>query len=304
MGALGCRILAAGAGFQEEFDGAIEENKGWYENAVPRGDWREIPKHIANMFYLRSQELVADAAVPGSVFSTPTEFQSKIEEFKQFIEDMRPDLARAIEDANRRFKPVSVPDHIEIIQRLINVMVEAVEYVLSMKPQQAIKDAPGVDAWQLLQRLAANFHESVLALRKHPHAGPVFQIKNEWDCQYLFRSILAAYFRDVRIEEWSPSEAGSSARCEFYLKDHKTMIELKYVRQPSDQNKIKTELARDILDYGKNPSVERLCVLVYDPKQQLPAAVQLEDDLSRPSNGVLEIVVKISPSRGAREPRL
>jgi hypothetical protein len=152
---------------KEEFDGAIEENKGWYENAVPRGDWREIPKHIANMFYLRSQELVADAAVPGSVFSTPTEFQSKIEEFKQFIEDMRPDLARAIEDANRRFKPVSVPDHIEIIQRLINVMVEAVEYVLSMKPQQAIKDAPGVDAWQLLQRLAANFHESVLALRKH-----------------------------------------------------------------------------------------------------------------------------------------
>jgi REase_DpnII-MboI len=124
------------------------------------------------------------------------------------------------------------------------------------------------------------------------------------DLLSLFLSILAAYFRDVRPEEWGPSVAGSSARCDFYLKGHKAMIELKYVRQPSDQNKIKTELARDILDYGKNPSVERLCVLVYDPKQQLPAAVQLEDDLSRPGNGLSEIVVKISPSRGAREPRL
>jgi REase_DpnII-MboI len=286
---------------QDEFNGAVEENRGW-DHSVERGDWREIPKSIVGVFYHASLELVGDTEIPGSLFSTPLEFEGKIRDFVPLITAMRRDLDVAIADADRRFNPPHTPDHIEIIQRLIDVMISSIDYVFSQRPQAAVAKPSGADTWALLVHLARRFHESVLSLKKHLHGGTPLVIADEWDCQYLFRAILAAYFNDVRPEEWNPSVAGSHARCEFFLKAHRTMIELKYVRKESDQAKIKGELAKDLLDYGANPEVDHLCVLVYDPEQKLPHPVQLEHDLSKPTQDLRLVQVIVSPPRGTSEP--
>ena len=181
-----------------------------------------------------------------------------------------------------------------MLQECVQFTLEAIDYVLSIRPTLAKSFG---DALQILAKIIVRFHESVLALRTHPHNGQILTINNEWDCQYLFRSILAAYFANVRIEEWGPSVAGSSARCEFFLRDHATMIELKYVRRETDQDKIKNELAKDFVDYGDNPLVDRLFVLIYDPQNKLSAAVQLEKDLSQPRTGLQDVRVRISPPR-------
>lgn len=188
------------------------------------------------------------------------------------------------------------PYLITIARRQVVRIGNAIDYVHSKKPK--IPNANYVETdIDLIIRLARRFHESALSLREHPHNGTIFSIGNEWDCQYLFRALLAAYITDVRDEEWNPSVAGSSARCEFFLKTLSTMIELKYVRKSSDVRKIKSELATDFLDYGNNPQVSRVICLVYDPTHALknPAAVQA--DLSGPKTGLARVDVVVSPSR-------
>lgn len=143
-------------------------------------------------------------------------------------------------------------------------MREAVEYVANQQPPTAAPAGLANDL-PLILSLAVRFHESVLALKKHPHGSRTYVIRDEWDCQHLFRSILAVYFRDVRTEEWNPSVAGSSSRCEFFLKESGIMVELKYVRGPNDQKKMKTQLLTDFADYGANNEVECVFALVYDP---------------------------------------
>lgn len=182
--------------------------------------------------------------------------------------------------------------------RQVNNVAGALDYVRSKEPDAGSASAADdpVDAdLELIVGLARRFHEAVLSLAKHPHGGAPLKITDEWDCQYLFRAILTAYFPQVRDEEWNPSVAGSAARCEFFLKPLATMIELKYARKASDAKKVKTELATDFVDYGGNPLVKRMVSLVYDPGNVLPAT--LATDLSGPRQGLERVEVVVSPPR-------
>jgi hypothetical protein len=62
-------------------------------------------------------------------------------------------------------------------------------------------------------------------------------------------------------------------------KEQRLMIELKYVRKADDQKTIKSALLTDLADYGANSEVDYVIALIYDPSHQLPAAVQLQEDL-------------------------
>lgn len=210
---------------------------------------------------------------------------------------MADELDREEEKYQAKHKVDGPPFLIDVTRRHVAAVAAVLDYVESKKPHivSAKPVQAGVD---LIMGLARRFHESVLSLKDHPHNGVVFTIKDEWDCQYLFRAILAAYIADVRDEEWNPSVAGSSARCEFYLKNLRTMVELKYVRKAADAKKIKTELATDLLDYGKNPQVDHVVCLVYDPGQALKSPVAIQDDLSGAKNGLMSFDVIISPPRG------
>jgi hypothetical protein len=140
----------------------------------------------------------------------------------------------------------------------------------------------------------------VQALKKHPHNGTVYSVNDEWDCQYVFGSILAAYFSDIRLEEWSASVAGSSARCEFFLKPSGVMIELKYARKESDQSAFKGQIAKDLVDYGAREDVKFVLFLIYDPQRVLPNPVQLQKDLSGATKGLEDVKVIMSPPVLAR----
>jgi hypothetical protein len=50
----------------------------------------------------------------------------------------------------------------------------------SSSPQAPAGSA--VDDLSIVQRLALRFHESMPALKKHPHSGQTFVVKDEWDC--------------------------------------------------------------------------------------------------------------------------
>jgi REase_DpnII-MboI len=279
----------------EEFNEVMNEVR---QHARAREEsWYAACKSIMQALYHYSDEFPGDGTIPNERFSSPIAFEQGLLENKAFLDQMLKDLD--LEEAKYRAENDGAdgsPFLVTAVKGRVAYMREAVEYVASRKPSDAVTAGPAHDLPTILG-LAVRFHEPVLALRKHPHGGQIFAVKDEWDCQYLFRSILAVYFPDVRTEEWNPSVAGSASRCEFFLKDAGIMVELKYVRRADDQKKIKTELLTGFEDYAANPQVTRVVALIYDPDHHLPSPVQLQKDLSGPRKGLEDVRVIVSPPR-------
>lgn len=267
------------------------------EHANERAEtWHKTCKNIVYILPSYSAEFVDDVLIPGKRYASPDVFEKEISQYKDFVQGMADELDRELQKYRAADREDDLPSFFTDVQRYVDNVMAAIDYVQTNKPPVPATDPVKSDV-DLILGLAKRFHESVLSLNSHPHGGKIFTVQDEWDCQYLFRSILAAYFADVREEEWNPSVAGSSARCEFFLKTPRTMVELKFVRKATDARKIKSELATDFLDYGKNPQVSHIICLIYDPTHVLKNPSAMQTDLSGPINGMTSIDIIISPPR-------
>jgi hypothetical protein len=92
----------------------------------------------------------------------------------------------------------------------------------------------------------------------------------------------APEFKIERLEEFTPSYAGSSTRMDFLLPARKLVIETKIVRDRSHAKRVAEELIIDISHYGKHPDCQRLWCVVYDPDQLITNAEGLKNDLEGP----------------------
>lgn len=291
----GLRYLGdARASINDEFNDVMKEVRNY---AHARNEpWYPVCKNIVPSLYHFSKEFSEERVIPNSKFNSPNAFASELVAYKAFVEKMVSELDEQTARYEKTNKVTEPPVLVAAAGKMTAYILESIDYVLSQKPPSNVAEGITSDL-ELVVQLSRRFHEAVLALKIHPHGGTVWEVSNEWDCQYLFRSILASYFPDVRREEWSPSVAGSSARCEFFIKPLRTMIELKYVRDPKDQKKFKHELAADLLDYGANCECDYVVALIYDPQSHLADAVALQADLSGSTKRLKDVRVIISPPR-------
>jgi hypothetical protein len=105
---------------------------------------------------------------------------------------------------------------------------------------------------------------------------------SEYDVQDLLHALLRPWVGDIRPEEFTPSYAGSSTRMDFLLFKHKTVLELKFVRDRDHAKKIGDELIVDIEDYQQHPDCKHLWCVVFDPNHLLRNAEGLKTDLEGP----------------------
>lgn len=287
-------LAKARAAIHDDFNEAMNETRGY--PGSHRESWHSACKNIIATLYHYSMEIVEDTHIPSERFASPDVFDAELTNYRSWVQGMDDELDREDQKYQASNNVDGPPFLISVTRRQVASVAAAIDYVKSKKPHMPAADPVQADV-ALILGLARRFHESVLSLNIHPHNGIRYSVTNEWDCQYIFRAVLAAFIADIRDEEWNPSVAGTSARCEFYLKTLRTMIELKYVRKANDAKKIKTELATDFLDYGNNPLVDTVICLVYDPDHALtnPAAVQA--DLSGPKYGLTRVEVVVSPPR-------
>jgi len=285
----------ARAKVHDDFSQAMLELRE-YKHA--RGEtWYHSCKNIIQTLYHFSMEFVEEVEVPSNNYSSPQAVAVRLEEYRLFVVEMRRELVEENSKYQASNKIDGSPFLVTVAMRHVVYFLDAVTYVKSEMPEGSGRKAEADDI-ALVINVSRRFHESVLSLGVHPHGGKVLKIENEWDCQYLFRSILAGIFADIRDEEWNPSVGGSSARCEFFLRNLRLMIELKYVRKNSDAKKIKGEIAKDLLDYGGNPLVDSAIFLVYDPLNVLRNPIAFQKDLGGPTRGLKFVEVVLSPRRG------
>jgi len=134
--------------------------------------------------------------------------------------------------------------------------------------------------------IANRFHVVVMQLRQRYNSRSTIDVNDEYDVQDLFHALLKLYFNDVRPEEWNPSYAGGSSRCDFLLPEINTIIEIKKTRQSMSTKELGEQLIIDIAKYKNHPQCRRLICFVYDPEGRVNNPRGIEIDLSDCDNEI------------------
>ena len=150
------------------------------------------------------------------------------------------------------------------------------------------------DCLPLVEQICSRFHLVAKQLRSRHSDRETLIVKDEYDTQDLFHSLLHIYFDDIRPEEWTPSYAGRSSRVDFLLKKEGIIVEVKKTRQTLKAKEVGDELLIDIQRYQSHPDCRNLICFVYDPEGLISNPRGLENDLNRKEQE-FEVKVVIVP---------
>lgn len=147
---------------------------------------------------------------------------------------------------------------------------------------------------KLLHVIVAGLPRAMYPLTNRRKGAQVLTFESEYDIQDLLHALMRPWIKDIRPEEYTPSYAGSSTRVDFLLKEHRIVLELKFVRDDAHARRIGNELIIDIDHYRSHPDCDRLWCIIFDPRHLLPNPGGLKSDLEgrRESKGKA-VVVKV-----------
>lgn len=150
------------------------------------------------------------------------------------------------------------------------------------------------NSFSLVNQICSRFHLVAKQLRSRRLGRNTLIVEDEYDTQDLLHSLLHIYFDDIRLEEYTPSYAGSNSRVDFLLKKEKIVIEVKFASQKLREKGIGDQLIIDIKKYQTHPDCKQLYCLVYDPNNKINNPAGLENDLSGNHNKI-EVKVLVVP---------
>jgi hypothetical protein len=145
-----------------------------------------------------------------------------------------------------------------------------------------------------IENIFNKFHVCSRQLRARYSGRSTLDIHDEYDVQDFLHILLRLFFDDIRVEECTPSYAGSSARMDFLIPEHNIVIEVKKTRDTLKDKEIGNQLIEDIVRYKSHPNCKYLYCFVYDPEGLIGNPKGLEKDLSGIRDGIT-ILVNIKP---------
>ena len=146
---------------------------------------------------------------------------------------------------------------------------------------------PIIFASDNIKILCDRFHLFARQLKSRHGSRNTIEINDEYDVQDLFHALLNLYFDDIRDEEWTPSYAGGASRVDFLLKKEQTVIEIKKTREKLTDKEVGEQLIIDITKYKSHSDCKTLICFVYDPERRIKNPRGLENDLSKPTDGMI-----------------
>jgi hypothetical protein len=125
-------------------------------------------------------------------------------------------------------------------------------------------DAPEPEIGLIL-RLCERLPAAARILAKRQHGKAAFEITDEYDVQDLLHAMLRAYLKYSVHEEPLGKVGGvRSGRADVAIEELGTIIEVKFVHGPSDQQRIVDDYSNDLLIYTKWPHLKNFIYLVYN----------------------------------------
>lgn len=184
--------------------------------------------------------------------------------------------------------------HRQYINRLENAFSKLSGYktVLMMRVASSNEDQ-SFSAIKEVVRICSRFSNVTRSMRKRYSNRKPLIIQDEYDVQYLLKSLLSIYFDDIRSEETTPSCAGSYSRMDFLLKAEQIAIETKMTRENLADKELSKQLIQDIAQYQTHHDVNTLVCFVYDPGQYIENPSGIIRDLELQSSDKLMVKVII-----------
>lgn len=137
-----------------------------------------------------------------------------------------------------------------------------------------------IDAVKIVLEIGHKFKQVSRQIKTRYGNRNTIEVKDEYDVQDLFHSIMRLFFDDIRTEEWIPSYAGGNKRTDFLLPDYSITVELKHSRPTMTAKDLGEQLIVDIANYEKHPKVRIIVNLVFDYEGHIKNPVGIERDLS------------------------
>jgi len=138
--------------------------------------------------------------------------------------------------------------------------------------------------------------DSIVITLTRPDNWTPRRFLNEYIVQDFLRALLVVHFDDVRLEEYTPSHAGRSARIDFLLRPEKIVLEIKMTREWLALEELRNQTIIDIEEYSKMTDCETLVCIVYDPHHRVSNPSGFESDLSG-QRGRITVEVIVIPKR-------
>lgn len=145
-----------------------------------------------------------------------------------------------------------------------------------------------------LEMIFKKFHIVARSLSKRRHNRDVLELHDEYDLQYLLKSLMMLFFDDIRPEEFTPGYASKSVKMDFLLNREQIVVECKMTSPSCNDKTITDELIIDIGRYDKHPKCKKLVCLVYDPEGFIDNKAVL-NDLEDKSTPKLSVHVYVMP---------
>jgi hypothetical protein len=157
--------------------------------------------------------------------------------------------------------------------------------------------SPSAESYLLgIEGILRNFHAFYTQLNHRHDDRPGIDIADEYDAQDILRALLRLHFRDVRIEEHTPSYAGAASRMDFLLHNEEIVVEVKMAREKLKDKAIGEQLIVDVARYSSHPRCKHLICFVYDPKYSVANPEGLRSDVMRLGGGKMKVDVIFSPA--------
>lgn len=150
------------------------------------------------------------------------------------------------------------------------------------------------DSLELAKTLCRKFHRFARQLQSRHSERDTIEFNDEYDVQDAFHAILKLHFNDIRVEEYTPSYAGSNSRIDFLLHEEEIAIEIKKTRSSLKAKEVGEQIAIDIQRYKPHPQCKKLLCFVYDPEGKIGNPSGLEKDLTMKEEH-LQVITIICP---------
>jgi hypothetical protein len=144
---------------------------------------------------------------------------------------------------------------------------------------------------EIIEHIIQRFHIVARQIRQRYNNRETLDVSDEYDVQDLLHALLKLFFDDIRPEDWTPSYAGGASIVDFILKAEQVVIEVKKTREGLGAKQVGDQLLKAIGRYRSRPDCKTLICFVYDPDGYIGNPIGLENDLSKPVNGMLVKVI-------------
>lgn len=143
----------------------------------------------------------------------------------------------------------------------------------------------------VLTNIFQNFHRFAQQLQdRQKNAVPII-IENEYALQDFVHAILRLHFNWVEKEFPLPTYCGKASRIDFYLKEERIGIEVKFASKNLMEDKLRKQLIEDKEQYLKSGFFDEIIFFIYNPQMALNKPEVLNDIEEQTKSCMVRVVV-------------